>query len=49
MTRMSEHFGHDVTVAKYTDGIVEPVYAIECETCYSVIFGEEYDENLQLH
>lgn len=43
MSRMSEHFDHDVVIAKYTDGIVEPVYSVECETCNEVIFGEEYD------
>ena len=43
MTRMSRHYDHNVVVARYTDGVVEPVYAIECEDCFEVIFGEEYD------
>lgn len=43
MSRFSEHFDHDVVIAKYTDGESEPVYSIECETCYEVILGEEFD------
>jgi hypothetical protein len=46
MTKMESHFGHNVVVARYTDGIATPVYSIECEDCYEVVFGEEYDDNL---
>jgi hypothetical protein len=40
-TKLAEHFGHDIVIAKYTDGIVEPEYFVECETCYEVLIGEE--------
>lgn len=41
MSRFENHFGHDIVIAKYTDGIVEPEYFVECETCYEVLIGEE--------
>lgn len=40
-SRFAEHFGHDVVIAKYTDGIVEPSYAVECETCFEVLIDDE--------
>jgi hypothetical protein len=40
-SRFAEHFGHDIVIAKYTDGIVEPTYAVECETCYEVLIDDE--------
>ncbi len=40
-SRFAEHFGHDIVIAKYTDGIAEPVYAVECETCYEVLIDDE--------
>jgi hypothetical protein len=41
VSKFSEHFGHDVVIARYTDGISDPAYCIECETCYEVILDEE--------
>jgi hypothetical protein len=38
---LAEHFDHDIVIAKYTDGIVEPSYAVECDTCNEVIIDDE--------
>jgi hypothetical protein len=38
---LAEHFDHDIVIAKYTDGISEPSYAVECETCFEVIIDDE--------
>ncbi len=38
---LEKHFDHDIVIAKYTDGIVEPSYAVECETCFEVIIDDE--------
>jgi hypothetical protein len=41
MNKFAEHFGHDIVIAKYTDGVIDPEYFVECETCYEVLIGEE--------
>jgi hypothetical protein len=42
-TRFSRHWGHEIVIARYTDGIEDPAYSIECETCYEVVLGDESD------
>ena len=47
MSRFENHFGHDIVIAKYTDGIVEPTYAVECEDCYEVLIDDEVIEMME--
>jgi hypothetical protein len=47
MSRFENHFGHDIVIAKYTDGIVEPTYAVECEDCYEVLIDDEVIELME--
>lgn len=41
MNKFAEHFGHDIVIAKYTDGVIDPEYSLECETCVQVLILEE--------
>lgn len=45
MFEIGKHFGHEVVVAKYSDGD-EPVgFAVECRDCFEVICDDyEGDE-----
>jgi hypothetical protein len=40
-SKFAEHFGHDIVIAKYTDGVIDPEYSLECETCVQVLILEE--------
>jgi hypothetical protein len=35
------HMGHEIVIAKYGSGDTTTNVAIECETCYSVLFDLE--------
>ena len=42
MSRIGEHYGHSVVVARYTDSNGEVVnYSVECNDCYEVIIDDE--------
>ena len=41
MDDLIEHMGHDLVIARYVSGEIIANVAIECETCYSVLFELE--------
>jgi hypothetical protein len=41
MDDLIEHMGHDLVIARYESGNITTNVAIECETCYSVLFELE--------
>ncbi len=42
MESLAEHYGHEITIARYNDLDGEPVnYAIECQDCFTVIIDED--------
>jgi hypothetical protein len=47
MNKIAEHYGHKIVIARYTDGIVEPAYSVECEQCFEVIVDDETLEPIE--
>lgn len=43
--QIEEHSGHDLTVASYGQGDDTYNVALECETCWSVVFDKDVDSS----